>query len=178
MLNPENWIKNYNAYLYNFAVDRVNDKTAIQDIVQETILSGLESLHLFKGEASERTWLTAILKNKITDHYRKANSKKGQIERKLRYFSDGIPYSDRVLGELIYDPCSFLDYLFAEELQSILKEATKKLTPQELIAFNFKFVNNYSTEAVCNEMDINKEHFWVLIHRSRKKIKNHLTNYF
>ncbi len=62
MLNPENWIKNYNAYLYNFAFDRVNDKTAIQDMVQETILSGLESLHLFKGEASERTWLTAIVK--------------------------------------------------------------------------------------------------------------------
>jgi DNA-directed RNA polymerase specialized sigma24 family protein len=32
----------------------------------------------FKGEASERTWLTSILKRKVIDHYRKSKLQKRQ----------------------------------------------------------------------------------------------------
>ncbi|MBI1733413.1 MAG: hypothetical protein HYR49_11695 [Gammaproteobacteria bacterium] len=49
---------------------RVRDANLAEDLVQETLLWGLRSLDRFRGESSERTWLTGILKHKILDHLR------------------------------------------------------------------------------------------------------------
>ncbi len=46
-----------------------------KDLVQETFFAGFKSAKNYKGDATERTWLIAILKRKIIDHYRKINSK-------------------------------------------------------------------------------------------------------
>ena len=85
MLDPEQWVDRYSDYLYNYTIVRVNNHLVAQDIISETFLAGLKSKDNFKGEASERTWLTAILKRKIIDHYRKKNSKKGKAEVHINY---------------------------------------------------------------------------------------------
>ena len=73
-INPNNWIKLYSDYLFNYTISRVNDREIARDLVSETFLSGLKSMENFSGKASERTWLTSILKRKVIDHYRKINS--------------------------------------------------------------------------------------------------------
>src|ERR1700744_5328972 len=74
MLNPRQWVRNHADYLYSFAISRINDEEAARDLVQETFLAALEKAAAFEGKSSERTWLTAILKNKIIDTYRKKSS--------------------------------------------------------------------------------------------------------
>ena len=76
-LNPHQWVAAHADYLYAFAITRVNDEEQAKDLVQETFLAALERISNFEGKASERTWLTAILKNKIADVYRK-NSWRGR----------------------------------------------------------------------------------------------------
>ena len=73
-LDPKNWVKAYADYLYLYTISRVNDEEQARDLVQETFLAGLQSMRNFSGKSSERTWLTAILKNKIFDVYRKRAS--------------------------------------------------------------------------------------------------------
>jgi RNA polymerase sigma factor (sigma-70 family) len=73
-LDPKNWVKAYADYLYMYAITRINDEEQAQDLVQETFLAGLQAMGRFAGKSSERTWLTAILKNKIIDVYRKRSS--------------------------------------------------------------------------------------------------------
>src|SRR5476649_422276 len=73
-LNPHTWVKTHADYLYAFAIVRVNDDELAKDLVQETFLAALKRAHAFEGKSSERTWLTAILKNKIIDVYRKKSS--------------------------------------------------------------------------------------------------------
>ncbi len=87
-LNPDNWIDNYSDYLFNYTISRVNDREMAKDLVQDTFFAALKSMKNFKGDANERTWLIAILKRKIIDHYRKINSKKGQAEVRMSYNSD------------------------------------------------------------------------------------------
>src|ERR1700753_2077085 len=70
-LNPHQWVANYADYLYSYALARINDEEQARDLVQETFLAALQRVHAFEGRSSERTWLTAILKNKIIDVYRK-----------------------------------------------------------------------------------------------------------
>ena len=84
-LHPENWVDRYADYLYNYTIVRVNNHEIAQDLVSETFLAGLKSMKHFKGEASERTWLIAILKRKIIDYYRKINSAKGKAEVRIQF---------------------------------------------------------------------------------------------
>ena len=64
----------YADYLYGYALSRLNSEEQARDLVQETFLSALEGISQFKGNSSERTWLTAILKYKIIDIYRRKSS--------------------------------------------------------------------------------------------------------
>ena len=75
-LNPNKWVERYADFLFNYAFVRLNNKEITKDLVSETFLAGLKAKKSFKGQASERTWLTAILKRKIIDYYRKASTKK------------------------------------------------------------------------------------------------------
>ncbi len=83
-LDPEKWIDNYADYLYNYAYFRVHNKDVSQDIVQETFISALKAKESFRGDSSELTWLLAILKRKVIDHFRKVGSgKEKTISRRV-----------------------------------------------------------------------------------------------
>ena len=71
LLNPDQWVRLYADALYSYTVPRVNDSALAEDIVQETFLSAWKARESFKGEASEKSWLFTICKNKIIDYYRK-----------------------------------------------------------------------------------------------------------
>ena len=70
-LDTKNWVVNYADYLYSMAYFKVNNQPEAEDLVQETFLSAYKNKDTFKGESAEKTWLTAILNNKIIDYYRK-----------------------------------------------------------------------------------------------------------
>jgi RNA polymerase sigma-70 factor (ECF subfamily) len=68
----ELWVEEHEVALYRFALRRVSDPERAADLVQETFLEGLRARASFSGNASVRTWLTAILKHKIVDAYRRS----------------------------------------------------------------------------------------------------------
>src|ERR1700752_3746381 len=74
LLDPRQWVKAHADYLYAYTLSRINNEEQAKDLVQETFLAALEKADKFEGKSSERTWLTAILKNKIIDIYRKRSS--------------------------------------------------------------------------------------------------------
>ena len=102
-LNPETWVDKYADYLFNYAVSRVSDSEIAKDLVQETFFAGLKSAKNYKGDAAERTWLIAILKRKVIDHYRKINSNKGKAEVRMSYVSTSEEEGDW-MEERVADP--------------------------------------------------------------------------
>ena len=178
-LHPESWVDKYADYLYNYAIVRVNDNELAKDLVQETFVAGLNSAKNFKGTASERTWLVAILKRKVIDHYRKINSKKGKAEVRISY-KDGNE-EGRWLEEQVADPFSKSenDSIENEELGEAIQECIMKLPPKQAQVFTMKTIQGISTEDICNELDINPSNLWVLVFRARTALMNCLnTSWF
>ncbi|MGF6148465.1 Sigma-24 [Kingella potus] len=58
-------------HLLRFARIQTGDDTIAEDLTQETLLAAVRHRDQYAGEASLKTWLFAILKNKITDHLRR-----------------------------------------------------------------------------------------------------------
>lgn len=170
-LHPDTWVDAYADYLYNYAATRVNDPEVARDLVQETFLAGLNSAKNYKGTASERTWLIAILKRKVIDHYRKINSKKGKAEVRMQYTSGQDTEGDW-LEERAADPLSLRENsaIENEELGLAIQACISKLPEKQSRVFRLKTIAGLSTEDVCNELDINPSNLWVLIHRARTSL--------
>jgi RNA polymerase sigma factor (sigma-70 family) len=69
-------IERYQGRLVSFARRRLAQKSDAEDLVQETFLGLMRSLANYDSSRSLETYLFAILRNKLSDHFRKI--KKGQ----------------------------------------------------------------------------------------------------
>lgn len=169
-LNPEKWVDNYADYLYNYTIVRVNDPEVAQDLISETFLAALKAKKNFKGKATERTWLIAILKRKIIDYYRRINSAKGKAEVSMSY-RDPDAEGDW-LEENIEDPFDRTaeDVLENEELRLAILECMAKLTQRQAEIFKLKTIDGVDTETICKEYRITPSNLWVIIHRARKSM--------
>ncbi|MEO9893220.1 sigma-70 family RNA polymerase sigma factor [Aurantibacter sp.] len=167
-LHPNTWVDAYADYLFNYAVGRVSDAEIARDLVQETFFAGLKSAKNYKGDATERTWLIAILKRKVIDHYRKINSKKGKAEVRMNYSASSDSEGDW-LEEQVADPFSSFenDAIENEELGLAIHGCISKLPKKQSMVFKMKTIQGMSTEDICNELNINPSNLWVMIHRAR-----------
>ena len=59
----------YGDPLFRVAVARVGDPSVAEDLVQETFLAAWKGRGSFDGRSTLGTWLVAILKRKIVDHF-------------------------------------------------------------------------------------------------------------
>ncbi len=170
ILNPEKWADNYSDYLYNYTIVRVNDPIVAQDLVSETFLAALKAKKNFKGKASERTWLTSILKRKIIDYYRKSNSPKGRAEVHMGY------HDPEMEGDWLEDNVADLtdrtaeDVMENDELRLAILECMSKLSERQAEIFKLKTIDGVDTETICKEYNITPSNLWVIIHRARKSM--------
>lgn len=167
IIEAEHWVNRYSDYLYNYTIVRVNNHEIAQDLISETFLAALKSKDNFKGEATERTWLIAILKRKIIDYYRKINSKKGKAEVRITYKSEDS--EGDWLEERASDPHDKTaeDTMENEELGMAIHNCLDTLNERQAAIFKLKTIEDYDTEAICNEYNITASNLWVIIHRAR-----------
>lgn len=177
-LHPQSWVSNYADYLYGYAMTRINDQDQAKDLVQETFLAALEGAARFQGKSSERTWLTAILKFKVIDLYRK-NPAKGikaadryDLEKNGEDFFDANDghfndsHRPRELG--IEQP----DALENKEFKKILQLCMNKLPVLWLAVFTMKHMDDETTETICRELKVSASNFWVIIHRTKVNLRS------
>lgn len=59
--------------VFRFAVRRVGDAAAAEDIAQAALVTGIRRLHTWRGEAALFTWLCAICRREIVAHLARVN---------------------------------------------------------------------------------------------------------
>lgn len=65
------WFELYSDDLYNWAYHKTSKSEVAEDMVQDTFLSVIKYFDSFREESNPKTWLIAILNNKIIDYYKK-----------------------------------------------------------------------------------------------------------
>lgn len=62
---------NNSQSIYQFIYFLVGDDELAKDLTQETFLKAMQSTQQYRGQASEKTWLTKIARNCVYDHFRR-----------------------------------------------------------------------------------------------------------
>jgi len=173
--NPQQWVALHADYLYAFAITRIGDKEQARDLVQETFLSALEGLDNFEQKSSERTWLTAILKNKIMDVYRKRSRQPKTKSLNMPEAESQFFHSEMNNWKKEEWPAEFgieeADPLHHKELRKILQACMQKLPPLWLSIFSMKHVDDESTTTICSELKVSDTNFWAIIHRAKVNLR-------
>jgi RNA polymerase sigma-70 factor (TIGR02943 family) len=174
ILQPEKWVDLYGDYLYNFAISRIYDPEVCEDLVQDTFLSAVKGKDGFLGKSTEKTWLTAILKRKVIDYYRKnsRNKEVKMLDRDDTFQVEGIMAGHWNEGqepmEWSYDEPSLLEN---SEFFGTLRGCLSKLPPRWAAVFSMKEMDEMETEDVCKELGITPSNLWVMMHRAKVQLR-------
>jgi RNA polymerase sigma-70 factor (ECF subfamily) len=158
--------------MYQFAYSRIRDHEMAKDMVQETFLAALKAMSNFQGKSNERTWLTAILKRKVIDYYRKINSVKGKAEISMSFYQDGEKkgewLEEKVPQSWKNDAESTME---SDELRQAIELCIDYLPEKYAMVFTMRTLQQMETEEICKELGITSSNLWVMIHRARTQLR-------
>lgn len=164
----KNWIEKYSEIFFNYTYKRVADKAAVKDIIQETFIAAWKNNETFKKKANERTWLFAILKNKLVDHYR-TQARIAKLVSHTDYFFDNVDHWTQKAAPKYWEPQD--ESLNNKEFYSVLNNCKFKLSSMQQLAFTMKYLDEYETDYICKVLKITASNYWVLIHRSKLQLR-------
>jgi len=174
-LNPNLWVDAYADYLYRYAITRVNNAYVAEDLVQETFLAGIKGLDSFRGNSNEKTWLTAILRRKIIDHYRKKASHRMVLVDAPddRFGSHGMMNDHWIEEKAPREWTIQADHEFEnKEFNDILKTCIEHLPDHWASCFILRIIEEMKSDEVCKELNISPSNFWVMLHRARLQLRD------
>lgn len=171
--DPVTWLDAHGDALYGFALARVRDPALAEDLVQDTLLAALRARDSYEGSAAERTWLIAILKNKIIDHYRR-----GAREAPLpdEPDDDVIDALFRVPGNghWISMPGRWDEPEAALEqahFWQVFQDCLDRLPARQAQIFGLAEFDGLATEELCKRLGASTSNVWVMLHRARLRLR-------
>jgi RNA polymerase sigma-70 factor (TIGR02943 family) len=175
-LNPSSWVRSFGDYLFSYALLKVGNRETAEDLVQDTFVSAIKAKDSFKGNSSEKTWLTSILKNKIIDHYRRSDV--------LRNASEYIGETDHQFSDHFFDksnghwlkasaPQDWPDREISNaEFDRVIQMCIHKMPSRLIPVFVAKFIDDEDSEIICKAHNISASNYWVMIHRAKVLIRS------
>jgi len=171
--DPATWLDQYGDSLYRFALLRVREPATAEDLVQETLLAAWRARDSFAGQAAERTWLIAILKNKLIDHFRRSRR-----ETPLPDAVDSDAAIDALFTEhndhWVHPPAAWArpdDALEQAEFWQAFQDCLAGLPARQAQVFTLNEIDGLSTEELCKVLEAQPSNVWVMLHRARLRLR-------
>ena len=150
-------------YLVRFAMRRLRDPMLAEDAVHDVFEAVLAGRASFGGRSALRSWLTAVLKNKIVDAVRRSPD-----HATLDGDDDGDDgHAARHVACPQPGPCEIAEQrqLLARTLAGI-----EALPPGLRDAMRLRVIDEQPTDTVCRQLGISEENLFVRVHRARKHL--------
>lgn len=178
-LNPDDWVDNYADQLFAFTRSRVSSEAVAEDIVQDTFLSAWKAKEGFRGDATEKSWLYTICRNKITDHYRKSARELedyGVEDYGDAYFNKAGHWTADATAHKWAIPSQTVE---TKEFYKVLDACKDNLKELQKAVFVMKYFDDKDSAEICKVLNITSSNYWVLMHRAKLQLRDCLgANWF
>lgn len=160
--------------LLRFAQLQLQNPTAAEDLVQDTLIAVLEKPDGFAGQSTLRTYVTGILKHKIIDLLRGRQREVQFATQEGESDDDFIDALFRPDGHAIDTPRQWGDPDAAFEQKDffrVMEICLEKLPPRMARIFMMREWLELDTGQICKEMGISASNAWVLLYRARLQLR-------
>jgi RNA polymerase sigma-70 factor (ECF subfamily) len=178
-------MREYGAAMLRVAQMYVSSRAVAEEVVQEAWLGVLKGIGRFEGRSSLKTWLFRIVANTAkTRGVREARSvpfsalgddtPESSVDPD-RFFGAG----DRFPGHWAAPPESWAPegQLLAQETLDVIEREIDRLPPAQRAVITMRDVQGFSSEEVCNALDLTETNQRVLLHRARSRVRQALEEY-
>jgi RNA polymerase sigma-70 factor (ECF subfamily) len=183
-------VERYQGPMLRIARMYVSSRAVAEEVVQDAWLGVLRGLDAFEGRSSLRTWIFRILVNTAKT--------RGQRESRSVPFSsvwspdaeaESAVSADRFLADdheqwprhWASEPASWETVpearLLSKETLAKVADVIEMLPPNQREVIRLRDVLGWTSQEVCNALDLSETNQRVLLHRARSKVRRALEGY-
>lgn len=181
-LTDDAFLNDLRQQMIKFAILQLRDKDMAEDAVQEALIGALKNVKSFDGRAALKTWVFAILKNKIIDVLRK---KKRLINVSDLQHEDGEDrdilslFDQKGMWRLDERPADWgdpEDALRGKDFWRVFEACLEGLPPRHARVFMMREFIELETDEICAAVEITVTNLNVMLHRARLRLRECLEN--
>jgi RNA polymerase sigma-70 factor (ECF subfamily) len=166
------------AHMLRFAQLQLRNRETAEDMVQEAIEAALRHASTFAGQSSLKTWVFAILRNRIVDHIRQA----GRTVSMSSLVEDGDDWQER-LENLFNERGGWRDESRPrpwpapeESMQNrqfwvVFEACLDHLPANTGRVFMMREFLGLGSDEICSQLGITTSNCHVILHRARLKLR-------
>jgi RNA polymerase sigma-70 factor (TIGR02943 family) len=173
----EDWVNQFSDELYSWAFYKTSSKETAEDLVQDTFLAAFNKIDSFQGRSQPKTWLFAILNNKLIDYYRRSAkttkqtfslTEKSGFELSEGLFNKNENWDNMEIKSIWTQEEELLDN---PEFNSLMLGCMDELPKKWKSALTSKYLSEKKADEICQELEISQSNYWQIVHRSKLLMK-------
>lgn len=182
LLNDQLFLNELRQQMLSFATLQLGDSHWAEDAVQEALVGAFRNIRSFSGQSALKTWVFAILKNKIADILRQkrrlidASSLLRETEEDEDFMSlfdsKGMWHQEERPIKWEDPEASFENAQFWKIFETCLEN----LPPRQARLFMMREFVELETDEICEATGITANYLFVMLHRARLRIRECLEN--
>lgn len=166
------------ADMLRFAQLQLRNTETAEDLVQESIEAALRKSSSFAGQSTLKTWVFAILRNRIIDHLRQAS----RTVTLSSLVDDGEDWEER-LDALFNERGAWRDgprpvawpnpeeSMQTRQFWAVFETCLDHLPPATGKVFMMREFLGFESDEICAQLGITTSNCHVILHRARLKLR-------
>ena len=181
-------VKRYHGLMLRVAYAQVKNRSACEEVVQETWLAVIKGIDSFEGRSSLRTWMFRILTYQ-------ASARSERDGRQIPF--SALASADAAATDPSVEPSRFFprdhsprpffwvsdprdwpeDALLAKEVRSVICATVGQLPDSQRVVIILRDLEGWTAAEVCEVLGIGDGNQRVLLHRARSRVREALDRY-
>jgi len=146
----------YAGFVRRYLLVKLPTVNEVEEIMQDTFMAALDSLPLYRGQSSVKTWLLSIARHEVADFYRK------------RYVRQAVektaPLFDEILSELSTPEFE----MKKKKLKKRFMRAFHSLSPPHQDMISYRYELGMSVAEVAQRMKMSAKATESMLYRARQ----------
>jgi RNA polymerase sigma-70 factor (ECF subfamily) len=163
----EEFFERYFPGLYRFALIRLGDEDAAEEVAQASLSKAVQKLATFRGEATLFTWLRTFCRHEVGAHY----ERQGRLRAQLEPLAD-IAETRAAVDLLGRDATGPEEALRRKEVAQHVQLTLDGLPPHYGDALEWKYIQGLSVKEIAERLGMGAKAVESLLTRARDAFRD------
>lgn len=181
LLSDPSYLEDLRQFMLKFATTQLQDTSLAEDAVQEALTSAFKNVQSFERRSALKTWVFAILKNKIIDILRQRQKLVEASRLDLDEDDMHDLFNERGHWHRHERPLDWnqpLDNVHDEQFWKVMEVCMEKLPATQGKVFMMREVLGLDSAEICEQESLTTSNLHVQLYRARIRLRECLENHW